>query len=613
MYSAFGNCFYFRWMRILFLRTAIGCSFMLLNLIPGYLKADVRFTLSFPEPQTHYVKVEMEIDSRSSELELRMPVWAPGSYLVRDFSRNLEQLDATDASGKKAAVIRTAKNGWKLTGLKKGRVRVTYMVYGYELTVRTSFIDAEHAYLNGTSIFLFAEPNIKEKQIVKVIPHSSWKKMSVALDPMSASNPWEVSAVDYDELVDSPFEIGNHTVLSFNAAGIPHEVALFGEANYDAEKLKKDMARIVEECTEIFGSHPCKRYLFIVHNLPSGGGGLEHLNSTTLQTGRWSYGSESSYNGFLSLVAHEYFHLWNVKRLRPVPLGPFDYSAENYTSLLWIAEGFTAYYDDLIVRRCGFTTEADYLKTLAGNISYSDNIRGREYQTLAESSFDAWIKFYKPSENSNNSTVSYYTRGAALGALLDLSIRRNTKGAKSLDDVFREMYNQYALKLNRGYTEQEFIDMVNKVSGSNYSGFFARFVRGTDKFDFPAELEGFGLQLRDLNTGAGIPWLGINTNTAGGKLNVSSIDRGSPAWKAGVNVNDELIAVDQYRLSDDLSRFLNGKRPGDKISLLVSRNGYVQRFEMTLDAGPFVKYSIERLTEIREEQKALFKAWLKAG
>jgi predicted metalloprotease with PDZ domain len=600
-------------MRSIFLKTVSGFAFLFLNLIPFCLKADVRFTLSFPEPQTHYVKVEMEVDARSSELEIRMPVWAPGSYLVRDFSRNLEQLEATDASGKKATIVRTAKNGWKLTGLKPGRVKVSYQVYAFELTVRTSFIDAEHAYLNGTSIFLFSEPAIKEKQIVKVIPHSSWKKMSVALDPVNSSDPWVVSAPDYDVLVDSPFEIGNHTVLTFISAQIPHEVALFGEANYDGEKLKRDIGRIVEECTAIFGSNPCKRYLFIVHNLPSGGGGLEHLNSTTLQTGRWSYGSEGSYNGFLSLVAHEYFHLWNVKRLRPMPLGPFDYNAENYTSLLWIAEGFTAYYDDLIVRRCGFTSENEYLKTLAGNISYSDNIRGREYQTLAESSFDAWIKYYKPSENSNNSTVSYYTRGAALGALLDLSIRRNTKGIKSLDDVFREMYNLYFLKLNRVYTEQEFIDMVNKVSGMNYVEFFAHFARGIDKFDFRSELEAFGLQLRDLNAGAGIPWLGINTNMAGGKLNVSSIDRGSPAWKAGVNVNDELIAVDQYRLSDDLSKFLNGKRPGDKISLLISRNGYVQRFEITLDAGPFVKYSIEKSAEMKEEQRILYKSWLKAG
>lgn len=600
-------------MRSLFLKALKGCSLLLLSLTPFCLKADVRFTLSFPEPQTHYVKVDMEVETRSSELDLRMPVWAPGSYLVRDFSRNLEQLEARDASGKRANIIRTAKNGWKLSGLKPGKVKVSYQVYAFELTVRTSFIDAEHAYLNGTSIFLFSESSMREKHIVRVIPHSAWKKMSVALDPLNSSNPWEVTATDYDVLVDSPFEIGNHTLLSFTAAGIPHEVALFGEANYDAERLKKDMARIVEECAAIFGSHPCKRYLFIVHNLPSGGGGLEHLNSTTLQTGRWSYGSESSYNGFLSLVAHEYFHLWNVKRLRPVPLGPFDYNAENYTSLLWIAEGFTAYYDDLIVRRCGFTSENEYLKTLAGNISYSDNIRGREYQTLAESSFDAWIKFYKPSENSNNSTVSYYTRGAALGALLDLSIRRNTKGVKSLDDVFREMYNLYALKLNRGYTEQEFIDMVNKVSGSNYAEFFSHFVRGTDKFDFASEVAGFGLQLRDLNAGAGIPWLGINTNMNGGKLNVSSIDRGSPAWKAGVNVNDELIAVDQYRLGDDLSKFLSGKRPGDKITLLISRNGYVQRFEMTLDAGPFVKYSIEKSAEMKEEQKVLYKSWLKAG
>ena len=569
----------------------IVCSFLVL--CAG--ASNISYELSFSEPQAHYADVKVQIaDVKTGELMVSMPVWAPGSYLVREFSRFVEEVKATDGTnGQALPISKVSKNTWKISMSGAKSLQLRYRVYAFELSVRTSFIDAEHAYLNGTSIFMQVHGREQDAQEVNIKPYPAWKTISVALDPLVSGNPWRVKAGNYDELVDAPFEIGNHTVFSFMSCGVPHEVAMFGEGNYDVEKLKADMTKITAECMAVFGEHPCKRYVFIIHNLASGGGGLEHKNSTTLQTNRWGYAAESSYTGFLSLVAHEYFHLWNVKRLRPVPLGPFNYDEENYTSLLWIAEGFTAYYDDLIVKRCGFVSESDYLKTLAGNISYASNIKGAPFQSLSESSYDAWIKYYRTWENANNSTVSYYTKGGVMGAMLDLSIRKATGGKASLDDVFREMYLLYAKKLDRAYTEREFIAMVNKVAGQKMDSFFSDYINGVKMFSFQELLGSVGLSLTDLNGKSVIPYVGITAGMTSGRLTVTGVDRGAPAWTEGINVNDELIALDDYRLSDDLSKFLNMKKPGDKIRLTIARAGYIRTFTLSVQQTPFVKYSLE--------------------
>lgn len=572
----------------------------------------VRYSLAFPEPHTHYVEVEMEVKpDRRGALDFRMPVWAPGSYLVREFGRHVESFQASDMQGRALKHLRRNKDTWTVPDVRVEGVKVRYKVYSNELTVRTSHVDDSHAHLNGTSVFMYVEGMISRPCTVRLNPYPAWKVLSVALDRLDEKDPWTLVAGNYDKLVDAPIEIGNQTVFGFQAAGIPHEVAMYGDGNYDTLRLKHDMARIVETCTRIFGENPCKRYVFIVHNLASGGGGLEHENSTTLQTTRWSYSSPTSYQGFLSLVAHEYFHLWNVKRLRPYPLGPFDYSAENYTPLLWLAEGFTAYYDDLITFRSGLYTESEYLSALASSMSYSTNIRGGSYQSLADASTEAWIKFYRPHENSSNSTVSYYTKGAVVGALLDMRIIQATGGKRSLDDVFREMYLLYYKKLDRGFTEQEFIRMAEQVAGIPLKDFFDRHVNGTEPLPMDSVLRPMGLVLRDLNAGSGPPtsWAGMTTSFTAGKLTVNAVERNSPAWKAGLSVNDELIAMDGFRLADDLPKFLAMRKPGMTVSFIVSRSGMVREFPLTLEGVPHVKYVLEKLPQSDGPSLALYAMW----
>ncbi len=564
------------------------------------------YKLIFDEPQTHYVTVQMSLNAKGGDLELHMPVWAPGSYLVREFSKNVEAFSAKNESGNSLTVVRNRKNSWVIKSAK-GKISISYKVYAYELTVRTSFIDADHAYLNGTSIFMFVKNQLQSPCTVEVVPFSKWSTISVALDPVDAANPWKVKADNYDDLVDAPFEIGNHKVLKFTSSGVPHEVAMFGDANYNAEKITADMARVTAECAKVFGSHPCKRYLFIVHNLSSGGGGLEHKNSTTLQTSRTGYGSESGYTGFMNLVAHEYFHLWNVKRMRPAELGPFDYDNENYTNMLYVSEGFTAYYDDLITRRCGFYSDAQYFEKVASGFSYCMNQLGATLQPVSESSFDAWIKFYRPNENSNNSTVSYYTKGAAVGAVLDMMIRGGSNGKSSLDDVMKAMYDLYAVKLNRGYTDKEFIDLVSKYAGSDMQSFFDKYVYGVEMMPFATALKSVACEITTTNINSQKTYLGIAVNS---KSTITSVDRNSPAWIGGLNVNDEIIGIDQYRFTDDISKYVAAYKPGDTMKVLVNRGGLLRSIEVKLTKSPFVEYLITDADKASETAKKNMLNWL---
>jgi predicted metalloprotease with PDZ domain len=388
---------------------------------------------------------------------------------------------------------------------------------------------------------------------------------------------------------------------------------MFGEGNYDSLRLQKDMKRIVEECTSVFGSHPCKKYLFIIHNLASGGGGLEHLNSTTLQTGRFSYSNEGSYFGFLSLVAHEYFHLWNVKRLRPVELGPFDYNNENYTSLLWFSEGFTAYYDDLIVRRCGFTTPENYLSTLAGNFSYVSNIQGGKVQSLEESSYDAWIKFYRPHENSANNSVSYYTKGAAAGAIMDLSIRQATAGKKSLDDVMQQLYQKYFLDNDgkKGFTAADFVTVLNQTAGKSQQALYDQLIAGTDSIAYGNYLSVAGLRISDLNAKSPAVWIGVGSSFKENKLTISTVERNGPGWKGGLNVNDEILAINNFRTGDDLSKLLANYTPGSTVKFTVARGGMIREIPVTLATSPAVKFSITPVSDAAPSAKEIYNNWLR--
>lgn len=575
----------------------------------------ITYVLSMPQPQTHYFEVEMRLSGidaatnlkKNGYVDVKMPVWTPGSYLIREYAKNVEGFRAT-AGGRPVRVEKIRKNTWRVYA-NADPITLNYKVYAYELSVRTSYIDESHGYLNGASIFTFVDPLRNQPHRLIINPYKDWKKISTGLKPVNGqTNTFE--AADYDVLVDSPIEIGNHRTFSFTAAGVPHTVAMYGEGPYDEQRVSGDMKKICEAATAVIGEHPCENYTFIVHQTPNGGGGLEHANSTTLQVTRNAFSSAAGYQGFLGLVAHEYFHLWNVKRIRPKALGPFDYENENYTNLLWVAEGITSFYDTYLLRRAGFQTPAQYMTAVADEITDVENQPGNRVQSVTESSFDAWIKYYRPNENSSNSTISYYSKGSILGGLLNLTILSSTGGQKSLDDLMRYLYAEYYKKQKRGFTDDEFQQAAETVAGRKLDEFFRKYVYGTETIDYNAFFRPFGVELLDVGGNRKDPYLGASTRFADGKLIITAVRRDSPAWNDGLNVNDELVAINGTRVGSDLSAVLASAKSGDMVDVLVNRAGALKTLKVKLGTYPLVNYQLIQLPTPTPEQRALSAKWL---
>jgi predicted metalloprotease with PDZ domain len=569
----------------------------------------IGFEVSFTEPQAHYAEVEMNISGINKDyVDVKMPVWAPGSYLVREFSKNVEGFKAS-AAGKPVKFEKVRKNIWRIYGAKANQLKINYRVYAFEVSVRTSFVDASHAFLSSTGIFMYPEGHLKSPSTVKIVPYQGWSKVSTGLEPV-AGQQFTYAAKDFDILFDSPIEVGNQDVFDFMASGVKHEVAMYGGGNYDKERLKVDMAKIVEQGTAIYGENPNKHYTFIVHNYERGGGGLEHLNSTVLGASRNQYGTERGYTGFLDLVAHEYYHLWNVKRLRPVALGPFDYDNEVYTTNLWIAEGFTAYYENKLTLRAGFNDQNAFVNKLAAAVAAVENTPGAREQSAAMASYDAWIKQYRPDENSSNSSISYYSKGEVIGILMDLAIANATKGAKSLDDVMKAMYLQGKTQ-GRGYTDAEFKAMVEKVSGISFTDFWNKYVTGTDPVDYATYFAYAGVTVKNENEGKSIPYLGLASRKVEGRMFITAVSRNSAAWTAGLNVNDELISINGVPVEAAIERMpeLTSKKVGEVVNIKVGRDGKLVDFAVTLKASPSIKLVAKIDENATPAQKAVLKRW----
>ena len=569
--------------------------------------AKISYVVTFPEAQAHYAEIEMTVSGLSQPtLDLKMPVWTPGSYLIREFSKNIESLTAT-ANGKPVTAPKLNKNTWHINTAGLTAVTVKYKVYAFELSVRTSFIDVSHAFLSTSGIFLWPKGMLDQPSTINIKPYKDWNKVSTSLEKVGG-DAFTLTAPNYDILYDSPIEVGTQDVFGFDVNGVKYEVAMYGGGNYDKERLKVDMAKVVAAEVNVFGENPNKHYTFIVHNKLRNGGGLEHLSSTVLGASRNNYGTERGYRGFLGLVAHEHFHLWNVKRLRPIVLGPFDYETENYTTNLWIAEGFTAYYQNLMLRHADISNAEDFLAGMAGDINTVENQPGSKVQPLAESSFDAWIKSYRPNENSVNTGISYYDKGAVVGMLLDLEIINSTGGKQSLNDVMKYMYTTYYKGKKRGYTDAEFKAAFEKFAGKNLDDFYAKYINGLASIDYNKYLGYAGYKLTDDLANSNEPTMGIVISN-GPKKTVTTVLRGSAGWIQGINVGDEIVSIDGTPVTDP-AVLMNGKKVGDQINVTVSRDGQAMIIPITLLRNPAQKNKIEELPNATPRQLAVRKKWM---
>lgn len=566
-----------------------------------------------PKPANHYYHVEMELSGfQEKVLNVKMPIWAPGSYLAREFAKNVNLVKAFDENGDQLPVKKTNKNTWRIDKGDATNVHVAYEVYAFELTVRTSFLDLTHGFVSGSGVFMYVEGHKSNNGSVTVYPYKDFSVVTTALkatDEGVAADGYEKFVYkDYDQLVDCPIEIGNQKTFSFRAAGVNHKVAVYGSGNYEINQLKAGMKKVVEGATAIFGQNPNEEYTFIIHNVVNGQGGLEHVNSTVLSVNRWTY-EGADFKKFLKLVAHEYFHLWNVKRIRPIELGPFDYDQENYTSMLWVMEGFTSYYEKLILLRTGIYSQKEFLGSMFSSLNYVEGSVGTRVQPVAHASFDAWIKAYRPNENSANTTMSYYSRGSVIAMILDAKIIAKYKGKKSLDDFMQHIYKTYYQAKNRGFTEDEFKKELEVFLGENMDAFYLNYINGTRVPNYKEIFEKVGLQVNYV--GESKPSSGLSLSFSGGKIKIRSIRSNSSAEDAGLSVNDEVIGFEGVRVDKNmLEAFLAGLNVGDKVSILYAREDQLYSTYMTMKSYEKPRYNY-KIIEGNGQKSKLFNYWLR--
>jgi predicted metalloprotease with PDZ domain len=577
-------------------------------------KPPVRYSIFPSNPEAHLFEVRCTVDNPDPQgQKFSLPTWIPGSYLIREFARHVVRIRAQ--SGRKLLrMVKLDKNTWQVEPVD-GPVTVTMEVYAWDLSVRGAHLDTTHAFFNGPSVFLKVDEREDEPVEVEILPpkgarYRNWR-IATAMRRKGA-RPYSFGtyeAANYDELIDHPVEIGTFTMATFRAAGVQHDFAITGRHRADMKRLAKDLKTLCETHTDFFGSPaPMDRYVFLVTAVGEGYGGLEHRASTALLCSRNDLPHEgmdkpgSGYRTFLGLASHEYFHAWNVKRIKPAAFTPYDLDRENYTTLLWAFEGFTSYYDDLMLVRAGLISRNAYLETLGRNITSLQRVAGRKKQTVAESSFDAWIKYYRGDENTPNAGVSYYLKGSLIALSLDLLIREQTGGRKSLDNVMRALWKRYGMK-GIGVPEDGIEQVAEQVTGLKLKRFFDRAVRSTA--DLPLRkllaVVGVDMVLRAPRSGVdrrerkpphaekpadrGVT-LGVNTGTEGGNLRITHVLDGGPAQKSGLAAGDVVIAMDGLRVTPDhFQNQVSRYRSGETVTLHTFRRDELRVLDVVLAAA----------------------------
>jgi predicted metalloprotease with PDZ domain len=595
----------------------------------------LHYRVAMPEPESHLFEVTLQIrgwpNQNTTLLDLKMPVWTPGSYLVREYARHLQDFSAWAGGGDFAAEApresaqpltwqKLSKNHWQVNTQGQDSLTICYRIYANELSVRTNHLDSTHGYFNGAALFFYI-PGYEQHPIQVTItpPKADWH-VSTAL-PQVPGQVNSFLAEDFDTLVDSPFEIGSHQVYEFEALGKPHQLAVWGHGNLDVEKLISDTQKIIQVQADLFGGLPYDRYLFLLHLLSQGFGGLEHKFCCSLIYHRFGFRNPEKYNRFLQLLAHEFFHLWNVKRIRPKAFEVFDYSQENYTPSLWFSEGATSYYDLVIPYRAGIYDVQTYLNTLGKEITRFLTTPGRRVQPLNESSFDAWVKLYRPDANTPNSQMSYYLKGEMVSLLLDLLIRAQHQNRRSLDDVMRQLWDQFG-KSEIGFTPQQLQQIIEATLGTTadsntetaLSQFFHHSLETTEELPFDEYLHPFGLRLQaEGNKENATPYLGLTLKTEHGRERVKLVETGSPAQEIGLDAGDELLAMNGIRITaDQLSDRLRDFQPGDTVELAFFHRDELCSGIATLTEPHPTSYQIVPVEQPSTQQQENFQGWLGA-
>lgn len=565
-------------------------------------------------PHKHLFDVVLEIDGCEAEaIELWLPSWTPGSYLIREYARHVQDLRAANESGQQLAIERVAEDAWRLTPAGHSLVRVSYSVYAFDLTVRTSHLDESHAYFNGAALFLTCDALQAQPATLALDLPLDWR-----VETPLPQEGLRYRAASYDELCDSPVHCSpTDRAVDFLAAGVPHRLVMWGAGNEDLPALVKEITALVEQAARLFGGLPYRRYLFLALLSDRGRGGLEHRDGATLLSPRFGFRPDRARQEFLLLVAHELFHAWVVKRLRPRALLPYRYRAENFTKLLWFFEGFTSYYETLLTARAGLLSQARFLELWGERMTQLARTPGRWVQSLEEASLTAWTKYYRPDENSANSSVSYYLKGSLVALALEGELRGR---GHSLDGLMQRLWARHGVD-ESGLPEEGLQREVAAWVGEALPNVFAA-VSGHADPDY-ASLAAVGLVVRarpreGVADKGGIKpraerdpggYLGLSFKAD--RLTVSAVYADGPAERAGLCPEDEIVAADGYRLSPETcpSR-LEQQPPHTQVTLTFFRREELRSTVLTLGERPLDTYWIEKLDGASEAQRHAYREWL---
>lgn len=586
----------------------------------------ILYKIAPSDPAGHRLTVQLTIPSPDPKGQtVFLPAWIPGSYLIRDFSRQVESIQASTTTHA-VDIKKTGNHTWQCAPCA-GPLTLNYTIYAWDLSVRSAHVDETHAFFNGTSVFLGVDGQTDSPCLIQLDPppHAhDWQVYTSLAIPHKHPNAATrhgfgvYSAPNYDALIDHPVEMGTPQVIRFMACGAQHEMVFTGIApNIDLTRIAADTKKICAAQIEFFEPHTklapfldsSDRYVFMTMVTGDGYGGLEHRASTALMTARDALpvkgqtpdqiASNQAYQSFLGLVSHEYFHTWNVKRIKPAAFAPYDTLKENHSQLLWVFEGFTSYYDDLMLLRAGVITHADYLRILGKTISAVQRAPGRHKQSVAASSFDTWTRFYKQDENSPNALVSYYTKGSLVALALDLSLRQASDDAHSLDDVMRLLWQRYGRDFYsgqpHGLPEDALPQLIQDACGLDMTDFIQRYAYGTDDLPLQELLANQGITL-NWSAESTLASLDARWRVDQGETQLTTVYEGGAAHKAGLSAHDVLVAINGLRVNGNntVEKLLRAYRAGDTITMHVFRRDELRVFPLKLTAPPTTEATLSR-------------------
>jgi predicted metalloprotease with PDZ domain len=577
---------------------------------------EVRHTLSFPQKNNQYVHVNSKFTVASEQLELSLPSWNPGSYLIRDFAANLERLQASDSDGRQLGILKISKNRWRVDTRGVAELTLDYDVWAGRINVAESWVESGYALLNGAGMFLYNEQTRHWPQSVRVEMPGSWSAIHTSLKQPQGKSYF--LARDYDELLDSPILAGNTVAYDFEVNAQSYSLVLSGEnALWDGAAAARDTASIVKAQLDFWGVNPFDRKYLFLNLFMDKFSGLEHDHSTVMMCSPWQMRGREDYIKWLGLVSHEFFHSWNIRRMRPAALAEYDYDQEVYTRELWLAEGLTSYYDNLLLFRGSLIDVSDYFKLLAEEFRDYETTPGRQVRSAELASFDTWIKQYKPDSNKVNSTVSYYRKGSLIGFVSDMEIRRKTKNRASLDTVMREMYSRFGPGgiSQDGYPPGAFEDIVESTAGPEGRKIVEDMLKTTSDPDIDRALDWYGLELQrtpDLPKGEQAPGgIGVKWEVSGSVLLAEHVFLGHPGAAAGVLPGDELLAIDGLRVTlENYQQRLQKLRPDEQIELTLARHGRLINLPLITGTEVPVSYAIVPKPGISNREKKRMEAWL---